>query len=505
MREVTLGIDGMTCSSCSNTVQNALRSLGGVKLAQVNLTTNTALVEYEPHSVTVESLIDEVCGVGFDAEVLQDKSLDQLIVSEKKKSQTNSEETSSIHRVILGIEGMSCSSCTGTVENTIKSIKGVNASSVIVALTTNSASFTFDASLVSINTIVDEVECVGFGAEVMQDDVEQEKSSKASPGDSSSTGTTQKVDANAGVVKSLLVVLEVAQGTNATATATTATASAQVAHGTIRLLTEEIQALEGVQAATASADDAQIKVTFDDSLTGPRDFHRLAASHGLAAAISSLGGFMMATRLMKTQAQESKKLLHQLLLASLLTVPIMCITMVFPMIPGFKGYIEYELFPGLAVNGILLLLLSFPVQFYVGNQFHSKAWKSLKTYTLGMDFMVSTGTMAAYLYSTAGLVIGVIEGVPNTRDVEYFETSAVLITAVLLGKYLEVYAKGHTAAAIHKLSKLKANTARLVKSGTTANEVKFRRAQSLYSDNPVIHSGGTLLTGCLSLFSFFFI
>jgi hypothetical protein len=60
-------------------------------------------------------------------------------------------------------------------------------------------------------------------------------------------------------------------------------------------------------------------------------------------------------------------------------------------------------------------------------------------------------------------------GVPNMHDVEYFETSAVLITAVLLGKYLEVYAKGQTAAAIHKLSKLKANSARLVRSGTEAS------------------------------------
>ena len=121
------------------------------------------------------------------------------------------------------------------------------------------------------------------------------------------------------------------------------------------------------------------------------------------------------------------------------------------------------------MNGLLLFLLSFPVQFYVGHQFHSKAWKTLKTRSLGMDFLVSTGTLAAYLYSSAGLVMGMISGVPNLRDVEYFETAAVLITAVLLGKFLELYAKGQTAAAIHKLSKLKANTARLVQSGTDSS------------------------------------
>jgi Cu+-exporting ATPase len=144
-----------------------------------------------------------------------------------------------------------------------------------------------------------------------------------------------------------------------------------------------------------------------------------------------------------------------------------------------------ELLPGLAVNGLLLFLLSFPVQFYVGHQFHAKAWKTLKTGALGMDFLISTGTLAAYIYSTFGLILGILEGVPNTKDVEYFETSAVLITAVLLGKYLEVYARGQTAAAIHKLSKLKAHTARLVASGTgmmqsarTADQVPLPQASN---------------------------
>jgi len=121
--------------------------------------------------------------------------------------------------------------------------------------------------------------------------------------------------------------------------------------------------------------------------------------------------------------------------------------------------------------------------------------------------------------------MGIIAGVPNMRDVEYFETSAVLITAVLLGKYrlwncgyyyarpmsvidlwsnyeasysclkriptalhtylgkyLEVYAKGQTAAAIHKLSKLKASSARLVRSGTSGNSVASGSAGEIGSE-----------------------
>ncbi len=234
-------------------------------------------------------------------------------------------------------------------------------------------------------------------------------------------------------------------------------------------LADAISSLNGVVSADLHASEAQIKVSFDDYLTGPRDFTVLCGDHGVSCTVSSLGGFMMANRLLKSQAKEARKLFSQLMLASALTVPIFCITMIFGMIPFFQPFLAYEIIPGLAVNGALLFVLSFPVQFYVGHQFHSKAYKTLKTGSLGMDFLVSTGTMAAYVYSTVGLVRGMVAGVPNMHDVEYFETSAVLITAVLLGKYLEVYAKGQTAAAIHKLSKLKAHSARLVKSGTTAN------------------------------------
>ena len=111
---------------------------------------------------------------------------------------------------------------------------------------------------------------------------------------------------------------------------------------------------------------------------------------------------MMANRLLKSQAKEAAKLYTQLILAAALTAPIFCITMILGMIPFFHAFFSYELFPGLAVNGALLFCLSTPVQFYVGHQFHAKALKTLKTGSLGMDFLVSTGTMAAFTFSTAG-------------------------------------------------------------------------------------------------------
>lgn len=492
VRKVTLGIDGMTCSSCSNTVENALGSAAGVQHAAVNLTTNTATVEYDSMLTNAKKLVDEVESVGFGADVLIDEEV------EDKQTSTTSPihitESSSLRSSILGIEGMTCSSCSGTVECAIRSIAGVNSESVVVALSTNTATFHYDSTKTSAAAIVEEIESVGFGAEILQDETVVNRDIEENI--ARSTPTNKNALTDAGVIKTMLLLIEEISHTSPESPTgersnrlthqrgfrhsplptgdTDAVhdvegaelAGAALSETALAELRNEIEQLDGVQSAELRGSDAQIKVTYDDFLAGPRDFHRLAAGRGLSCTVCSLGGFMMATRLLKNQAKEAGKLYTQLVLASSLTAPIFCITMILSMIPACRKLLATEIFPGLAVNGALLFLLSFPVQFYVGHQFHSKAWKSLKTGTLGMDFLVSTGTLAAYLYSTAGLIMGIVAGVPNMRDVEYFETSAVLITAVLLGKYLEVYAKGQTAAAIHKLSKLKAHTARLVTSGT---------------------------------------
>lgn len=479
-----LGIEGMTCSSCSGTVENALRYVEGVASACVNLSTNTAEIEFK-HPATVNILVEEVESVGFGAEILSDKPSASI------------ESTTSVKFkcAVIGIEGMTCSSCSGTVENAVRSLTGVVSDSVIVALSTNTATVQFDEAITTAQQIIDEIEGVGFGAELLEVNLVSAKDSQG--GGSGAIDLSRKVSIKAqeegGTLKTLLLIIEevpterqsgvhapLSRGnSNDMSHQLLSTVEGLSSHGVVEsaaltedaleALSDTIRCLVGVQSADIRLDGMQIKVSYDDFLTGPRDFTDIVVAAGFYCTVSSMGGFMMANRLLKSQAKEAGKLYTQLLIASALTVPIFCITMVLSMITVTRNMLMTEIFPGLSVDGALLFLLSTPVQFYVGNQFHTKAWKTLKTRSLGMDFLVSTGTMAAYVYSTFGLVSGLISGVPNMHDVEYYETSAVLITAVLLGKYLEVYARGQTAAAIHKLSKLKAHTARLVRSGTDAN------------------------------------
>jgi Cu+-exporting ATPase len=118
----------------------------------------------------------------------------------------------------------------------------------------------------------------------------------------------------------------------------------------------------------------------------------------------------------------------------------------------------------------LFLALATPVQFYSGRDFYIHAWKALKARTANMDTLIALGSSAAYLYSLAVLLLGWPGHV-------YFETAALIITLILVGKYLEARAKSQTSAAIKVLMGLQAKTARVLRpmtndEGRTTNEAQ---------------------------------
>jgi Cu+-exporting ATPase len=114
-------------------------------------------------------------------------------------------------------------------------------------------------------------------------------------------------------------------------------------------------------------------------------------------------------------------------------------------------------------NPWVQLLLATPVQFVVGYRFYKGAYHALRGGGANMDVLVSIGTSAAYLYSVYN---GFIAG--DTMNL-YFEASAVIITLIMLGKYLEAVAKGKTSEAIKKLMGLGAKTARVIRDGGEAD------------------------------------
>ncbi len=110
------------------------------------------------------------------------------------------------------------------------------------------------------------------------------------------------------------------------------------------------------------------------------------------------------------------------------------------------------------------LALASPVQFYVGRDYYVGAWKSLRNGSANMDVLVAMGSSVAYFYSLA-VLLALTAGSTALGMHVYFETSAMIITLIVIGKLLEARAKGHTSEAIKKLIGMQPKTARVVRNG----------------------------------------
>lgn len=124
-------------------------------------------------------------------------------------------------------------------------------------------------------------------------------------------------------------------------------------------------------------------------------------------------------------------------------------------------WVPESAFAHLLMNGWLQFVLATPVQFAAGAIFYRDSYFNLRAHTANMSVLVAMGTTAAYVYSVVSVVWGRRMGITGT----YFETSALVITLVLLGKYLEAVAKGRTTDAIRRLVGLGAKTARVIRQG----------------------------------------
>lgn len=160
------------------------------------------------------------------------------------------------------------------------------------------------------------------------------------------------------------------------------------------------------------------------------------------------------------RAKETRKQLNKLIFSAVLSLPLL-----WTMVAHFS-FTSWIYLPKLFMEPWFQLLLATPVQFYVGKQFYVGAFKALRSGSANMDVLVALGTSAAYFYSLY-LTIDwyVASGMQHHGPALYYETSAILITLVIMGKLLESRAKGRTSEAIKSLMGLQAKTALVVRDG----------------------------------------
>jgi len=178
----------------------------------------------------------------------------------------------------------------------------------------------------------------------------------------------------------------------------------------------------------------------------------------------------------KARQSEIRKQRNFLLISILFTAPLFILSMardfgILPMTLAHAGWLDW-----------LFFALATPVQFLVGAQYYINGYKSIRNKSANMDVLVALGTTVAYVYSVF-VTLGVVPGHG------YFETSAVIITLVRLGKYLEAKAKGGAGDAIRKLMNLRPRRAYVIRDGI---EVEVAVDEVLIGDIVLVRPGEKL-------------
>lgn len=211
---------------------------------------------------------------------------------------------------------------------------------------------------------------------------------------------------------------------------------------------KELKATEGVLEANVNLATEKATVQFDGNLT----------AENLIQRVESIGyGAILFDEAHKQKIQEEKaaylgKMKRDLILSAVLTAPLM-IAMIAMLLGSHAGWVHFLHLP------LVQLILVTPVQFGVGQRFYRGAYHALKTKAPNMDVLVAMGTSAAFALSVYNGFFN-----PHNSDL-YFESSGMIITLILLGKYLEQKAKTKTRDAIKQLMSLQAKTAMIIVAG----------------------------------------
>ncbi len=232
---------------------------------------------------------------------------------------------------------------------------------------------------------------------------------------------------------------------------------------TVNALEDVLERLPGVERVQVNAATERATIAYVPGLVTPDQFVEAIKQAGYQAEPVTPDE-EQADRGAVSRKSEVADITRRFYLALALTLPVLIGAMwhlVLPMLGGLLGQIV-----GFLANPFVQLVLTTPVLFYSGWGFFKGTWYTLKNRTADMNTLIGIGTGAAYLYSLAATFFGAwLQRQGITADV-YYETAAVIVTLILLGRLLEVRAKAGTSAAIEKLLSLQARTARVRRDGT---------------------------------------
>jgi Cu+-exporting ATPase len=304
-----------------------------------------------------------------------------------------------VRRLEFGIRGMSCASCVGAVERAVEAIPGVT--QVAVNLASERGTVHYDATLAEPAAVLRAVAQAGY------------------------TPAIEKAVIPIGGISCASCVATIEGALRQTAGVVSATVNFATNTATVEF-TPPTATTADLRRAIQAAGYEPLHVASDAS---PTDHERIA------------------------REREIQTLKRKLVTGVMLTVPVVLGSM----------HHWFPWTPAILRHRWTLLVLTTPVQFWVGASFYRGAWAALRRKTSDMNTLIAVGTSAAYAYSLATTVAPEFFRARGIPPAVHYETAAVIITLILLGRLLETIAKGRTSQAMKRLIGLQAKTARVVR------------------------------------------
>ncbi|MBO7742598.1 copper-translocating P-type ATPase [Paenibacillus sp. MWE-103] len=311
------------------------------------------------------------------------------------------EQSAEQRQTTLQIAGMTCAACANRIEKGLGKLEGVDRANVNFAL--EQASVTFDPSKVAVADMEKRIASLGYGTVKEEADFRLE-------------GMTCAACAN------------------------------RIEKGLSRL--------PGVSGASVNLALETAHVTYNGAEISVPDMIRKVEQLGYRAVRKEEAGNGDDRKRRELRSKQAR-----LIVSAALSLPLLWAMV------GHFSFASWIYLPAFLMNPWVQLGLATPVQLAIGAPFYAGAYKALRNRSANMDVLVALGTSAAYFYSLYLTLEWAASPHAMHAPELYFETSAILITLILLGKWFETLAKGRTSEAIKKLMGLQAKTALVVREG----------------------------------------
>ncbi|NXH37956.1 ATP7A ATPase, partial [Dicaeum eximium] len=448
---VVINIEGMTCSSCVQSIEGVLSQKAGVKSVHVSLPNGNATIEYDPLQTSPQDLRSSIEDMGFDASFPAKAELPVAKAQPCPEAQLDShkpeppskvppahvgrQESKTISKCYVQVTGMTCASCVANIERNLRREDGIH--SILVALMAGKAEVRYNPDVIEPAAIAELIRELGFGATVME---------------------------NCGEGDGILEL--VVRG--------------MTCASCVHKIESTLMKTNGVLYCSVALATNKAHIKYDPEAIGPRDVIQVIKDLGFTTSLVKKD--RSASHL--DHKQEIRQWKRSFVVSLVFCIPVMGL-MIYMMVMDSKlsdahahhnmsseemealhssMVLEYQLLPGLSVMNFLSFLFCVPVQVFGGWHFYIQASRALRHKTANMDVLVVLATSIAFLYSCIILLVAMAERA-KVNPVTFFDTPPMLLVFISLGRWLEHVAKGKTSEALARLISLQATEATIVTLG----------------------------------------